>query len=304
MTSYFVTCFALFKMMDYSSNKENSNKNDNNKEILPEDDWRKKLRIIIFGTHTPGGKRFDVILLWAIILSILTVMLESVPAIQQEYGDILRIVEWCFTILFTIEYGARIISTSNPLRYIFSFYGIVDLLSILPTYISLFVASSSHYLIVIRTLRLLRIFRIFKLTRFVGEAQMLKSALIASVHKISVFFIMVLTIVIITGTLMYLIEGPKHGFDSIPRSIYWAVVTLTTVGYGDIAPETIAGQFFASFIMILGYTIIAVPTGIVTAEMTKATRKKLPLKACPSCHHIEHDLQANFCKQCGQKFNL
>lgn len=285
--------------MYYNSADKNSNKKDNDQE----GGWRKKLRIIIFGTHTPAGKRFDVVLLWAIILSILTVMLESVPTIQQEYGDILRIVEWCFTILFTIEYVTRIISTSNPLRYILSFYGIVDLLSILPTYISLFVASSSHYLIVIRTLRLLRIFRIFKLTRFVGESQMLKSALIASVHKISVFFMMVLVIVIITGTLMYLIEGPNHGFDSIPRSIYWAVVTLTTVGYGDVAPETIGGQFFAAFIMILGYAIIAVPTGIVTAEMTKVNRKKLPSKACPSCHHVEHEVQANFCSQCGQKLN-
>lgn len=262
--------------------------------------WRKNLRTVIFSTHTTAGKNFDIALLWAILFSILTVMLESVASIKQEYGHVLRIIEWSFTILFTVEYIARIISINNPFRYIFSFYGIVDVLSILPTFVSLLIVGS-HYLIVIRTLRLLRIFRIFKLVRFIGEAAVLKAALIASAHKIAVFFITIMTIVIITGTVIYLIEGPQHGFDSIPKSVYWSIVTLTTVGYGDIAPQTTAGQFFASFIMILGYAIIAVPTGIVTAEITTANRKKIKLLHCPNCGNENHEADAKFCKRCGQK---
>lgn len=266
----------------------------------PHNDWRKKIRLILFSTHTPAGKNFDIALLWAILLSILTVMLESVPSIHQQYGHLLRIIEWIFTILFSIEYIARVISVNKPLRYIFSFYGMVDMLSILPTYLSLFIAGS-HYLLIIRTLRLLRIFRILKLTRFVGEAKVLRSALRASFHKIAVFFITVISIVIITGTIIYLIEGPENGFTSIPISIYWSIVTLTTVGYGDIAPQTTAGQLFASFIMILGYAIIAVPTGIVTAEIAYARRMDVKLLRCPECQNTDHDVDARFCKRCGTK---
>lgn len=269
-------------------------------EDLPLSPWRRKVHLVIFGTNTTAGKNFDVILLWAILLSVLVVLLESVPAVHDKYGKILRVVEWIFTILFTLEYIARIVSVKKPFRYIFSFYGLVDILSILPTYLSVFIAGS-HYLLIIRTLRLLRIFRIFKLVRFVGEADILKSALAASVHKIVVFFGAVLCIVMITGTIMYLIEGPAHGYTSIPTSIYWAIVTLTTVGYGDIAPQTIAGQFFASFIMILGYAIIAVPTGIVTAEIAYANRRAYTKPACPGCGNDDNDQDANFCKRCGAK---
>lgn len=267
-------------------------------EELPITPWRRKVHLVIFGTHTTAGKNFDIILLWAILLSIVVVMLESVPAVHDQYGHILRVVEWIFTVLFSIEYLARIISVKKPMRYIFSFYGLVDILSILPTYLSLIIAGS-HYLLIIRTLRLLRIFRIFKLVRFVGEADILKSALAASMHKIIVFFGAVLCIVMITGTIMYLIEGPVNGFTSIPTSVYWAIVTLTTVGYGDIAPQTIAGQFFASFIMILGYAIIAVPTGIVTAEIASANRRNLYAATCPGCGNDDIDKDANFCKRCG-----
>lgn len=260
--------------------------------------WQQKIHSVIFGTDTKAGKNFDIALLWAILFSILIIMVESVPSIQNDYGHILRIVEWAFTILFSIEYVARIASVKKPFRYIFSFYGLVDILSILPTYLSLFIAGS-HYLLIIRTLRLLRIFRIFKLARFIGEANVLKSALTASLHKITVFFGAILCIVMITGTVMYLIEGPENGFTSIPVSVYWAIVTLTTVGYGDIAPHTFAGQFFASFIMILGYAIIAVPTGIVTAEIASANRRNWTKPSCPGCGNDENDRDAKFCKRCG-----
>lgn len=279
--------------------KKNEQKKKHSSEAeLPLSPWRKKIREVIFGTDTPAGKNFDIILLWAIILSILVVMLESVPTIHDRYGHILRILEWIFTILFSIEYIARIISVRKPVNYIFSFYGIVDILSILPTYLSLVVVGS-HYLLIIRTLRLLRIFRIFKLARFIGEADILKSALAASLHKIIVFFGAVMCIVMITGTIMYQIEGPENGFTSIPTSVYWAIVTLTTVGYGDIAPQTFLGQFFASFIMILGYAIIAVPTGIVTAEIASANRRNYNRPNCPGCGNDIIDADANFCKKCG-----
>lgn len=273
---------------------------DIGEEDLPLSPWQRKIHLVIFGTNTKSGKNFDIALLWAILLSILVVMLESVPYVHDRYWHQLRVLEWIFTILFSIEYFARIISVRKPLKYIFSFYGLVDILSILPTYLSLVIAGS-HYLLIIRTLRLLRIFRIFKLVRFVGEADILKSALAASLHKIIVFFGAILCIVMITGTIMYLIEGPENGFTSIPTSVYWAIVTLTTVGYGDIAPQTILGQFFASFIMILGYAIIAVPTGIVTAEIASANMKVKTLNrpSCPGCGNDIHDGDANFCKKCG-----
>ena len=226
---------------------------------------RYKMHEIIFEADTFWGKFFDVALLILIVLSILVVMLESVPGLVEQYGSIFLTAEWIFTALFTIEYIARIISVGRPLKYITSFMGIVDLLSILPTYLSLF-AVGSRSLIVIRSIRLLRVFRIFKLARYISESMTLARAMRASWPKIFVFLMVVLTIVIIMGTVMYLVEGPENGFTSIPLSVYWCIVTMTTVGYGDIAPQSVGGQFIASIIMIMGYGIIAVPTGIVSAE--------------------------------------
>lgn len=265
--------------------------------------WRKKLNIIIFGTDTFWGKTFDVALLIAICLSVLAVMLESVDSIRIKAGTLLYTIEWVFTILFTIEYIARLVVSEKPGKYAYSFFGIIDLLSILPTYLSLFV-SGVHLMLVIRSIRLLRVFRVFKLVRFLGEAGQLGRALKSSREKITVFLGSVFILVVILGSIMYLIEGKQNGFTSIPRSIYWAIVTLTTVGYGDIAPVTVAGQTLASMIMILGYGIIAVPTGIVTSEMAKQSRNaELTLKTCVNCSHEEKDEKAAFCKMCGTKFS-
>ena len=263
---------------------------------------RKRLFIIIFGTDTPAGKAFDVGLLLAILLSILAVMLESVPSIESRFGEVFKVVEWVLTILFTLEYIVRIYITDRKARYIFGFYGLIDLLSLLPTYLSL-IFTGTQYLLVIRALRLLRVFRILKLGRFVGEGQQLSNALRASRHKITVFLGGVVTLVIIMGTVMYLIEGGENGFTSIPRSVYWAIVTLTTVGYGDIAPQTVLGQFIASFVMIMGYAIIAVPTGIVTVELGKQKNLQNPKEylECPCCNHVGHEADAKFCKVCGEK---
>ena len=274
-----------------------------NKELWPNSLWRRRLFIIIFGTNTHAGRRFDIILLWAIMISIVIVMLESVDSIRQEYGEILRIAEWVFTVVFTFEYLLRIISISKPRFYITSFYGIIDFLSVIPTYLSLFI-SGGQYLLIIRALRLLRIFRILKLSRYMGEASTLSAALSASRHKITVFMWVVLTIVVIMGTLMYLIEGGENGFTSIPRSIYWAIVTLTTVGYGDIAPQTVLGQIMASLIMILGYAIIAVPTGIVTAEITQAKWARRVIESCTRCGFNDHAPDAVHCKRCGTLLEL
>jgi voltage-gated potassium channel len=258
---------------------------------------------VIFGTDTHAGRKFDIILLWAIVLSIVTVMLESVDEIRRDHGEILRIAEWIFTVVFTIEYILRIISIRKPLYYITSFYGIIDFLSIIPTYLSM-VIGGSQYLLMIRALRLMRVFRILKLTRYMGEATTLSSALKASRHKITVFLWAVFTIVIIMGTVMYLVEGRENGFTSIPRSIYWAIVTLTTVGYGDIAPQTAFGQVLASMIMILGYAIIAVPTGIVTAEITQAKITNRVIQDCQKCGFNDHALDAVHCKRCGTLLEL
>ncbi|WP_245706028.1 ion transporter [Catalinimonas alkaloidigena] len=234
--------------------------------------WRLRLHEIIFESDTPAGKAFDVVLLILILFSILIVMLESVDSVARRHGEMLRLVEWIVTLLFTIEYGLRILSAGRASRYLFSFFGIIDLLSILPTYLSLVIVGS-QYLLVIRGLRLLRVFRVLKLSRYMGEAQILTLALRQSVAKITVFIGTVVILVIIMGAAMYLIEGPENGFRNIPISIYWAVVTLTTVGYGDIAPQTTAGQLLATLLMIMGYGIIAVPTGIVSVELNKAERK-------------------------------
>jgi voltage-gated potassium channel len=263
--------------------------------------WRNSLYEIIFEADTPAGKAFDVALLWAIVCSIMVVMLESVSSIQARFGPVLRTLEWFFTIIFTIEYIARLIAVRSPPRYAFSFLGIIDFIAVVPTYLSI-IFVGSQYLLVIRTIRLLRIFRIFKLGRYLGEAQVLAEALRASRPKILVFLLTVLSIVIITGTLMYLIEGPENGFTSIPISIYWSIVTLTTVGYGDIAPKTVLGQALASFIMITGYGIIAVPTGIVTSELTKISYKEnTSTQTCPNCLAQDHDAEAAYCKHCGTR---
>lgn len=263
--------------------------------------WRFRLHEIIFESDTPAGKAFDSFLLIAILLSVLTVVLDSVSDFRSGYGSLLTVLEWFFTILFTLEFCARIITIGKPLRYIFSFFGLVDIFSILPTYLSLLLPGS-QFLIVIRALRLLRIFRVFKLTRFLGEAEILLAAMRASKYKITVFLGAVGTLVIIMGTMMYIIEGEANGFTSIPRSIYWAIVTLTTVGYGDLAPRTIAGQALASVIMIMGYGIIAVPTGIVTAELASMKQAGgFTAQSCPQCSRQGHDPDAAHCKYCGGK---
>ncbi len=262
--------------------------------------FRSILHEIIFEADTPAGKAFDVTLLIAIILSVAAVMLESVNAINIRYSGFLRNIEWFFTILFTVEYLARIYSTKKALSYIISFYGIVDFLSIIPTYLSLIIVGS-HTLVVIRTIRLLCVFRIFKLAQFIGEGKHLMAALRASRRKIIVFILGVMSLVVITGTLMYMIETEESGFTSIPESIYWAIVTLTTVGYGDIAPQTVLGQILASFVMLMGYAIIAVPTGIVTVELSKVSKSITNTQVCSNCNAAEHDDDAKFCKKCGNK---
>ena len=264
--------------------------------------YRARLYEIIFEADTPEGKWFDIVLLWGILISVLVVFLESISGIRQTYGNTFYYLEWFFTILFTVEYILRIISTRMPFRYIFSFYGVIDLLAILPTYLSLVVAGSQYFL-VIRILRLLRVFRILKLTHMIGQATILKRALIASRGKIAVFLFAVLTLIVIIGALMYVVEGPENGFTSIPISMYWAIVTMTTVGYGDISPQTTLGQIFASFVMIIGYAIIAVPTGIVSVEIADVSRKVSTTQVCPNCLKEGHDSDANHCKYCGSVLN-
>jgi len=272
---------------------------ENNKTKMPDrnDNLRNRLYEIIFEADTPAGKWFDIILLWAIVISVLVVFLESIAKLRISYGVLFYYLEWFFTILFTIEYGLRIFSTRKPFRYIFSFYGVIDLLAILPTYLSLVIAGS-QYLLVIRILRLLRVFRILKLTHMLRQATILKRALIASRGKIAVFLFAILTLIVIIGAVMYVIEGPEHGFSSIPFSMYWAIVTMTTVGYGDISPQTPVGQIFASIVMIMGYAIIAVPTGIVSVQIADAT-KKATARICPECLREGHDPDAKYCKYCG-----
>lgn len=266
--------------------------------------WRNKLHEIIFGADTKTGKIFDISLLLLIIISVVLVMLESVSSINDVYGQWFHIAEWVITIFFTIEYVLRLICVFKPSKYIFSFYGIIDLISILPSYIELFLGIS-NYLSAVRAMRLLRVFRIFKLAKFLKESNRLVDALKASQAKITVFIFFVLMVVIVIGSLMYLIEGgPNSDFTSIPRSIYWAIVTLTTVGYGDIAPVTGTGQFIAAIVMLMGYAVIAVPTGIVSAEIAQIGDKKdednYSAKSCQSCLSNDHDKDAQFCKHCGE----
>lgn len=260
--------------------------------------WRRRVFVIIFEAETPGGKAFDVALLATIVASILAVMLESVQWISEEYRSALRIAEWSFTALFTVEYVLRLISAPYAIRYARSFLGIVDLLSILPSFVSL-VVPGSQSMLVIRALRLLRVFRVFKLAQFLGEANILADALRSSRHKVVVFLGTVMVLVVIVGAAMFVIEGPEHGFTSIPRSMYWAIVTLTTVGYGDVAPQTVPGQILAAFMMITGYGIIAIPTGIVTAEIVSRRDHPVTTRSCPSCLTEGHLRTAKFCRECG-----
>ncbi len=265
------------------------------------DSFKEKLYEIIFEADTRKGRFFDIVLLLVILFSIGLVLLESIPSLRYEYHHILRILEWVVTGIFTAEYIIRIWIVRRPWRYIFSFYGIIDFMAVVPTYLSLLIVGSQSFA-VIRVFRLLRVFRILKLTRYTTAGHTLRQAMWASREKISVFIFLVVTLVIIIGTVMYLVEGEASGFTSIPRSIYWAVVTLTTVGYGDISPATALGQFFASIVMLLGYAIIAVPTGIVTAEMMNPTPRK-NTQTCPHCLHERHEDDAIFCKKCGGKIN-
>ena len=261
--------------------------------------FRSRLARIIFEADTPAGKFFDVALIVAIKLSVFAVMLDSVNGIRTGYGEILYLTEWVFTILFSVEYLLRLYCARRPLGYIFSFFGVVDMLAILPTYLGIIFPGSGHYLLVIRVLRVLRVFRVLKLVKFLAEADLLLQALRASRRKILVFLYAVMNLVIIFGSLMYVVESEVNGFTSIPRSIYWAIVTLTTVGYGDISPATGFGQALAAFIMILGYGIIAVPTGIVTVEISKAVTGNRGVRRCPACGTGTHDNDARFCKLCG-----
>ncbi len=272
---------------------------NNTSNNIPSGTWRQRVHQVIFEADTKAGRLFDVILFWAIALSVLAVMLESVRELHEKYETIFFVVEWTFTILFTIELFFRLISVKKPLKYIFSFYGIVDILAILPTYLGLWWVNSSSFRI-IRILRLLRIFRVLKLMGFLTQATIISKALKASKQKIMVFLFAVAILTVLLGTLMYLIESADAGFTSIPRSIYWAIVTLTTVGYGDIAPQTPLGQFVASLVMITGYAIIAVPTGIVSSEISKQDIHT-NTQACPACGKEGHDDDADYCNHCGAK---
>ncbi|MDO4251442.1 MAG: ion transporter, partial [Moraxella sp.] len=252
---------------------------------------KERIHIVIEGTDTRAGKFFDVVLLIAIIASVVVIMLDSVLALRLAYGTLFYYAEWVFTILFTIEYALRLYSAPNRRRYAFSFFGVVDFVALLPSYLSIFFVGT-QYLLVVRILRILRIFRVFKLKSYMHQAGFLAAAFKTSQHKIAVFFLSLLLLVTIFGSILYVVEGAENGFTSIPRSIYWAVVTLTTVGYGDISPKTPLGQAIASMVMITGYAIIAVPTGIFTAELTRTMRPQLQPVACPNCGKFGHALNA------------
>jgi len=263
--------------------------------------WQLKLNEIIFGVETPAGRAFDIALLIAIVLSISAVMFESVREIRDQWGPQLLIAEWAFTFLFTVEYILRMACVQHRFRYAVSFYGIIDLLSILPTFLGYFVASS-HSLVVLRALRLIRIFRILKVVHCMREAELLWVAMKATINKITVFMVVVMSLVLIMGSTMYLIEGDQSGFTSIPKSVYWAIVTITTVGYGDIAPQTALGQTLAAIVMLLGYGIIIVPTGMFSVEIINASKSTSKIEVpCPHCQLPTHELEALFCNRCGTK---
>ena len=269
----------------------------------PEDgraSWRETVRVIIFEADTRAGKAFDVALLVCIAISVSVVMAESMATIRSRYGREINIAEWAFTLLFTVEYVMRLISVRRPTHYARSFFGVVDLLAIMPTYLSLLIPGAESML-VIRGLRLLRVFRVFKLAQYLGEANLLTRALVSSSHKIIVFLGTILILVTILGSAMYLIEGEENGFTSIPAAVYWAIVTMTTVGYGDITPQTIMGKTLAAAVMVLGYAIIAVPTGIVTAEIVESAigKRRISTRSCPDCTSEGHTADARYCMDCG-----
>ena len=264
---------------------------------------RDRIHIIIEGTDTPLGKLFDIVLLIAIATSVAVVMLDSVLYLRLQFGTVFFYAEWFFTILFTIEYILRLFSAPNRFRYTFSFFGIVDLLSVLPSYLSL-IFGGVQYLIVVRILRILRVFRVLKLKSYMQQAGFLAAALRTSQQKITVFFLSLVLLVMIFGSVIYVVEGPENGFTSIPVSIYWATVTLTTVGYGDMSPKTPLGQFIATMVMMTGYSIIAVPTGIFTSELAKSMRPQLHPVTCPNCGKFGHAAGAQFCDRCGHELHI
>jgi voltage-gated potassium channel len=265
---------------------------------MSEINLKERLYSIIFEADTPAGKLFDVLLFVAIMVSVALTMLNSVHSIRTEYGNLLFLSNAAFTVLFTIEYILRLYCAEKPVRYARSFFGVVDLLAVLPFYIGLLIPST-RFLDVIKVLRMLRIFRVLKMAQYVGEADLLMNALVASRRKIGIFIVAILSIVVILGSFMYIIEGEANGFTSIPRSVYWAIVTLTTVGYGDVSPQTPLGQALAACIMIIGYSIIAVPTGIITAEIGLSVTRQKNIRTCTGCGHAEHDADADYCKHCG-----
>ena len=264
----------------------------------PVSGWRLRLRRIMFESETPAGRRFALVLIFTIILSVLTVMLDSVDAVRNAHGDLLYVLEWFFTLVFTLEYILRLVCAERRLRYATSFFGIVDLLAILPTYIDVLLPGS-HYLVVIRVLRVLRVFRVLKLVQYLAAARMMLRAIQSSYRKVAVFVLTVMTAVVILGSLMYVIETPENGFTSIPRSIYWAIVTITTVGYGDISPKTAPGQMLATIVMLLGFSIIAVPTGILSVEISQAMRIRGGARSCLGCNAEIREPDAKYCQYCG-----
>ena len=264
--------------------------------------FRQKLYDVIFGTETPAGKLFDLVLIYAIVFSVVALMLDTVVALNERWGLVLRYVEWTFTFFFTVEYLARLYCSPSRILYVRSFYGVIDLLSILPAYISLLVPGT-NYLLMLRLFRVLRVFRVLKLMRYIVEANLLVRSMLQARHKIFVFFMVVLVFATIFGSIMYLVEGPSNGFTSIPRSIYWTIVTITTVGYGDITPQTVFGQIVASLAMLTGYSSIVVPTGILTAEFSQEIQRDRSLINCPNCGKAGHDKDAGFCNRCGGALN-
>lgn len=266
----------------------------------PPSGWRLRLYRVIFEADTPAGRRFDLLLIGAILLSVLVVTLDSVQGLHQRHRTAFNVLEWFFTLLFTAEYVGRLLCVQRPLRYALSFFGIVDLLAILPAYLSALVPEL-HLLMDVRILRLLRIFRIFKLSQYAQEYRLLVRALANSRRKILVFLGFVLMVVLVLGTLMYLVEGPAHGFKDIPTSVYWAITTLTTVGFGDLTPKTDTGRLIASLMMLLGWGTLAVPTGIVTSEMTSIRLRPVRVRVCPACSTMEESAEANFCRHCGSR---
>lgn len=265
---------------------------------MTSDERKHYLNTVIFGTDTPAGKRFDIALIVLILLSVVLLMIESLRAFSESQYVFLRYLEWTFTLFFTAEYAVRIYCSPKPLAYIKSFYGIVDLLSILPSYLSLFIPGT-NYLLIVRMLRVLRVFRVLKLARYLSEANILIRSMLMAKRKIFVFFMSVLILATIFGSLMYVVEGPQNGFSSIPKSIYWTIVTITTVGYGDIVPHTVLGQIIASIAMLTGYSIIAVPTGILTAELAQEMQRERGRRLCPQCEKVGHESDALYCRHCG-----